>query len=212
MEAVGRPAAFSLKRPCAVRTLEKNTLERSLGVPVTQEIITLNYDGHLIDRVAVLADLFQQWEWLYPIAGTVLADENQPLARLPKLSLPLLLTCFLTVSGLCPGGAIDENARVDSSSLQKFVRLCRDNQTVIETVMGQQMRKDLEVNPVRQLNAFLKVIGLKLEATKRHKKQGRASRSYGFDAQRFAVLRSLAAAFKSREAITNELLEVAEAS
>lgn len=190
---------------------ERNTLERSLGVHLTYEIIKLNYDGRLIDRVATLARLTKRWTDFEHIKS-VLADQANFLSRMSKQPHDFMLNCILTLCGLANAQGINRNVQVEASDLLDFTSICQKNRTVLEDILGQQIRKDVETNPVRQANVFLKLAGLKVEPIKRRKNQGKGIRLYGFDVPRLDLMMSLAAAYKDPDEIKAELLERAEAA
>lgn len=192
-------------------TLERNTLERALSVELTYDIIKLNYDGHLIDRVATLADSTSRWSDFESIQW-VLADQKNFLSRVPKMPRGFLLNCVLVICGLADAKGIHRDAHVEVSDLGEFIPLCQKNKTVFEGVLGQQIRKDIEKNPVRQANAFLRLAGLKLEPIKRRKQGQKSVRAYGFDPARLDLLMSLAAVFKAPAEIRSDLEAQAKAA
>jgi hypothetical protein len=96
---------------------------------------------------------------------------------------------------------------VTVGSLVRFAKLCVRNRTVIEELTGLPVRADVEKNPIRQLNAFLAMAGLKLEAIKRRKTSKKTVREYGFSRPRFDLMMSLGNAFKSPQTIIENLKE-----
>lgn len=190
---------------------ERNTLERALGVDLTYEIIKLNYDGLLLGRVSTLSRLTKRWADFGQIQS-LLADESNFLVRMSKQPPDFMLNCIFTLCGLAAAQGIDSNIQIEASDLLDFARVCQKNRTVLEDILGNQIRKDVEKNPVRQANIFLKLAGLKLEAIKRRKDQGKGIRVYGFDVPRLNLMMSLAVAFKDPVDIKAELLERAKAA
>ena len=112
---------------------------------------------------------------------------------------------MLTVAGITSANGIDPEARIDVAGLGKFAELCLRNQTCIEETLSHPVRKDVAKNPVRQLNAFLKLGGLRLDPLIRKKRQQKSHRLYGFETNYFVVMMALAAKFQSPDAIQERL-------
>lgn len=180
---------------------ERNSLERSLGVGLTYEIIKLNHDGQLPDRVETLSKLTQHKSTYSDIVNLLVAEINKPLARIQKLDRILLLQIIARVAGLSDEAGLRADAVVNVASLTAFVSVCKRNQTLLEELLGRPVRNDVSSNPVRQLNAFLMLGGLKLETIKRRKKSKKSVREYGFEQDRLIQMVSLAEAFKPLEVI-----------
>jgi hypothetical protein len=183
---------------------ERNTLERTLNVTLSYDIIKLNYDGRLIDRTATLSLLVRQWKGSQLLVQHQLAALAEPLARLPKMTSTQLLHCVLAASGLCDEAGICRDVQIDAAQLISFIELCERNQTVLEELLNQSLRKDIRLNPVRQLNVFLKLAGLKLAKVKRQKRAGKGTRFYGFEQPRFDIMRALAANYRDPREIVEE--------
>ena len=181
-------------------TYERNVMQRALGVVLTYNVIKLNYDGLLLSKVETLSSLMRDWSVFWQIASVINGSLEQPLARLAKASDRELLAVILLVSGIAGKAGINPDVRVDLAGLGKFARLCQRNQTHLEEVLGQPVRKDVATNPIRQLNAFLKLGGLKLDALLREKHQRKSVRLYGFNTGKFEEMSALALAFQSPEA------------
>jgi hypothetical protein len=186
---------------------ERNTLQRALGVDLTYEIIKLNYDDGLIDRVEVLAQLMRHWHVLQNAVQTDLAAQELPLDRIRKSGPQSLLALIAMVSDVTDEKGIRRDAEVALSDLEDFVKLCCRNQTTLEELLGQRIRKDIQTNPVRQLNAFLKLGGLKLEPVKRQKREKKSVRRYGFVQDRYDLMMSLANAYRSPDDLKRDLEE-----
>lgn len=190
----------------------RNTIERQLGVPLTYDIICLNYDDRLCDRVAVLRSIQLQWEHFQADAKRDLVEANQPLGRLPKMPEERLLCVIARVAGLCGTGGFDENASVTADELGAFSELCERNRTLMEELLGAELRKDIRTNPIRQLNIFLKFCGLRLE--KRHRKRagGRAKRIYGLNREILTEMARFAANFQQPRDLKDSYKRLQEAA
>jgi hypothetical protein len=186
---------------------ERNTLQRALGVDLTYGIIKLNYDNGLISRVGILSTLCRHWASFQNLVGIILSAQDLPLARVPKRRAEVVLAIIAVVAGIADRNGIRRDAQVTASGLSRFSDLCLRNKTMFEDVLGQPLRKDVRTNPIRQLNTFLKLGGLKLEPFLRQKRQKKSIRRYGFEQEKFDLMLSLASAFRTSDSIKKELLE-----
>lgn len=61
---------------------ERNFLQRALSVELTYDILVLNHDNRLLDRVETLSKLQERWKDLLPTVRTILASQDNELSRL----------------------------------------------------------------------------------------------------------------------------------
>jgi hypothetical protein len=111
------------------------------------------------------------------------------------------------MAGLAAEAGVRADAIVTAASLAPFSDVCLRNRTVIEELLGLPVRNDVSSNPVRQLNAFLKLAGLKVEEFKRRKKSKKSVREYGFVQAQFDEMASLARKFRSPDEIKADIEE-----
>ena len=74
------------------------------------------------------------------------------------------------------------------ADLGPLVRFCRDHKASIETLLGGEVRSDVETKPVQQLGAVLKLVGLRLKAAGSKKRSGVKTYSYQVDARSWGRL------------------------
>lgn len=189
---------------------ERNTLERTLRVQLTYDIIKLNYDGGLPGKVEVLADVVRHWSGFQDAAQVILGLQAQPLARIPKLRAQLLLSLIALVAGIGDATGLLRDTKVTAQGLSAFADLCANNKTVLEDLLGRKVRDDVKSNPIRQLNAFLGLGGLKLEPATRQKTQKKSVRGYAFNPEKFDTMLSLAKAFRTEKKVKKDLEEARE--
>ena len=60
-------------------------------------------------------------------------------------------------------GWFDTGVAVNTGDLEEFVKFAREKKAEIETLLGIEVRSDLDTKAVQQLGAVLKLIGLKLK-------------------------------------------------
>jgi hypothetical protein len=173
---------------------EKYVFQRTVGVPLDAVLVEMNLDGRLIERVQTLAEMAPIWEDDFQ---DVLIEPTQlARGRLQTMRPAWLLGVIVRVAGLTTSAGFKPNYSVTIASLAEFVRVCRENQTMIEEVLSEAIRGDLESNPVRQLNIFLKRIGLKARQTHSEKTaDGGKIRYYSLEGGILRQMMALAAAF-----------------
>jgi hypothetical protein len=176
-EKISKGAAVSFAERIAH---EKSHFERTVGFALDAALVRMNLDGRLLDRIAKLAEILAILSAVHLRAkiDLLLAPTAEPKGRLRQAEPEMLIAVLLRSAELITtdGFAAEQSLCVDD--LSRFVRVCRDNQTVIEEILGEQLRDDIELKPVRQLNRFLRRIGLKLSPDKTKKVSGRKIRYY----------------------------------
>jgi hypothetical protein len=152
---------------------EKYRFERAVGVPLDADLVKMNLDGRLIERIQTLAEITSLWSKGYPtdLFDALAEPTRLPRGRLQTMSPARLIGVLMWVADLTMPTGFRADHSVSVPGLSEFVRVCRENQTVIEEILSEVTRSDLEVNPVGQLNRYLKRIGLRLKQTHSEKKQ-----------------------------------------
>ena len=159
---------------------EKNQFERTVGLPLDPDLIELNAHGRLLERIETLSQIVAIWssEHLDDYFGLYLPQRTEPRARLENMRRAHLVAVLARVAGLATASGFDSAAVISMAHLGEFVKLCRENRTVIEEVSGQTIRRDLEKKPVKHLNLFLGLVGLRLEPVIVEKLAGKKTRYY----------------------------------
>lgn len=161
---------------------EKYVFERDIGVKLDAEIIALNPDGRLKNRVETLSEIVELWD--RPDCGVTKAL-MEPLhegeGRLQKMSVAWMIGVLANVAKLSTTAGLRSEAAISSTDLAEFSRVCRTNRTVIEEVFSEAMRSDFAKDPVKQLNRFIGRIGLRLSCTREQKRSGSKTRYYSLD-------------------------------
>jgi len=159
---------------------EKNDFQRTVGVPLDAELIDLNRDGRLIGRIEELAEIVRFWAINrgHDHFGDMLPTPTEPRQRLQKREPHYLLATLMRAAGLTAAQGFTRDVVISMGDLEHFVRLCRENQTMIEETFGGELRVDFQDKPMKQLNLFLRRIGLKLTGAGTQKIDGRKIRYY----------------------------------
>ena len=159
---------------------QKNHFERTVGVVLDCELIQMNGDGRLIDRIAALTEIVSIWskDYLGELIDMHLDLTLDPNGRLQHTKPEILIAVLMRAAGLTTAKGFDADVMVSLDGISRFVSICRDNRTVIEDLLGEPLRGDFEAKPVGQLNRFLRRIGLRLAKAKTKKLAGRKLRYY----------------------------------
>jgi len=192
-------------------THERNHFERTVGVRLDENLIEMNTDGRLLDKVRTLAGvlpLLSMDDRGNDLVSALLEPTDTPKGRLQKRETEQLITVLMRVANLTAGNGFNKGL-VSVDTLTRFVAICRENRTVIEEVMHEPLRGDFHKKPTRQLNAFLKHIGLELTLAKVEKIAGRKIRYYTIPADLLATMTRLALSYRGVEARLAEEREMA---
>jgi hypothetical protein len=181
---------------------EKYLFETTVGVSLDADLVRMNIDGRLVKKIKIFAPVVSVWSksHLDDLFDLIASPTRLPNGRLQNMSLDRMVGVLMRIAGLTDRAGIKVGHAVTAAGLAEFIGVCRANQTVIEEVFGDALREDLEQNPVRQLNAFLKRIGMKLESQRSAKtKDGGKLRFYSLKPGLVARMTSLAESYLEAE-------------
>ena len=130
---------------------------------------------------------------------------RRPEGKISKMPVHMLILLAMIDAGLVKDSQLDEGAELEVSKLGKFKDLCDNNRIVIEEIMRMPLRDDYKMNPIRQLNAFLGKIGLRLEKGKRTRRGGAPIIRYVLDPVRWASMQKLSAKFTPQDQVIERL-------
>ena len=192
----GRPVSSAEKWK-----FEKARLRYSYNTEVTEALIRQDDHGKLAKQMEDFKFLKIQLKVNF---DSLQADHRTRFksSMLTRAKNPIsTLAEIISSTALVNGPSLDIDARVSNLTLKSFVDLCQKNRILIEEGLNIELRDDIKVNPVRQLNAFLKIVGLQLSSQKRSKQKGRNLRFYGIDPFRMKFMEDLSERFVSRETL-----------
>lgn len=170
--------------------LRRYELESFYLQDLTPELLALDDDGKLQAAIRLFENL--------TISNQELKrrDERNRLDFLPdelqQLPKKQMLVKLLEASGLMVGGVLRRDAQVDVSTLRNFIGVVTAEKAQVERLFGIDVRNNVMFDPVKQLKAFLKLIGLSLPAIKRDQSGKKSVKIYGFDQERLNLLQALA--------------------
>lgn len=181
--------------------VEKARLRWTYNLPVTENLIKLDDSGRLPKKIVDFDFLIiqltvnyshNQAKQLNKLKTKKLKRQKNPIA---------LLAYILETTTLVQDGNLIADMFVNNSHLKEFSELCKNNQILIEESLKIELRDDLKINPIRQLNSFLKLVGLRLNERKRLKRKGKNVRSYGIDPVSLKLMQDLSSKFVSRDSL-----------
>jgi hypothetical protein len=189
---------------------EKSKFERTVGLPLDSGLVKMNLDGRLLDRIAKLAEILAILSAVHlrEKIDLLLAPTTEPKGRLRQSEPEMLIAVLLRAAGLITVEGLTADRSICVDDLSRLVRVCRDNQTVIEEILGDPLREDVEMKPVRQLNRYLRRIGLKLTPDGTQKIAGRKIRFYRIRGELLGTMTRLSRSYleiQSRSAQEKEL-------
>lgn len=205
-----RVDAGDVLSPIERASREKYVFETTVGVALDTELVSMNLDGRLIERLATLAAIASVWSKanLDDLFDILVQPTRLPSGRLQSMSLDRMIGVLMRIAGLTDRTGIRVDHLVTAAGLSEFAHVCRENQTVIEETFGDAIRDDLRENPVRQLNAFLKRVGLKLKRVRSEKTKGGGKlRFYSLDPALVTRMRFLATSYLEAERRREEAKE-----
>jgi Origin of replication binding protein len=191
---------------------ERNHFERTVGVQLDENLIEMNADGRLLDKVSTLAGvlpLLPMDNHGHDLVSTLLERSAKPRGRLQKREPEQLIAVLVRVANLTTGDGFTDRGLVSVDTLTRFVTICRNNRTIIEEVLKEPLRGDFHKKPTRQLNAILRHIGLELNLAKVEKIAGRKIRYYAIPADVLATMTRLALSYRGVQARVAEEKEMA---
>ena len=177
---------------------EKHIFETTVGVPLDAQLVSMHLDGKLIERIETLAAIASVWSkaHLDDLFDLLAEPTRLSKGRLQNMPADRMIGVLMRIAGLTDGTGIKAGHVVAAASLADFARVCHENQTVTEEVLGDALRVNLRQNPVGQLNRFLARVGLKVKVVRTEKMEdGGKLRYYSLDPGLVERMTSLAASY-----------------
>ncbi|OPH84677.1 plasmid replication protein, CyRepA1 family [Nitrobacter vulgaris] len=187
---------------------ERNFLQRALSVDLTYDILVLNHDNRLLERVEALSKLQNRWKDLLKTVRMILVSLDDELSRLSG-DKTILMAVLAVAAGIADESGFRSDVRITVQQLSAFADLCERNRNFIHERTGVPIRRDVRSNPVRQLNGLLKTLGLKVNPVAREKRAKRATRYYALDPAKLELMARLASAYRCNKDIKAEIVAAA---
>lgn len=176
--------------------LEKYELQQAYGRAVDRNLIEMDRQGKLRLQIEKFRQVLGEESFFMRAAKDVEQDiqSAKPLTRMP---VDLFVGYAMVAAGLIVSGNFVEERILRAGSLDVFKAWCTQNRVMIEEIIRTSLREDYQKNPIRQLNAFLSIIGLKLKPMDRKRRKGSASILYKIDNNSLTAMRKYASNFKN---------------
>lgn len=168
--------------------LARAEYKRAIKAPLSPDVLRLDMDGKLIERVEAFSYLFTNPTKFQDIRDALDRAASRDFV-LRKVPLPFLIGQLLLTAGLIDdSGRFRRDAVLLSTDLQHFAAVCRHNRTMIEELMQFTMRRSVAGNPIGQLNDFLKRLGLVFVKGERRKHNKKAKNDYRLDGVKWDIM------------------------
>ncbi len=171
--------------------MERYRLAKTYDRPLNRALIEQDDNGKLRDRCQVFRRIFDDGTFLAFEAPDIKADLERGKAIQADSVWRLVATIMISV-GLIVDGKLNRKAIVRSDRLDGFAKLCFDNRVIIQKILGNPVRDDVNEKPVMMLNEFLKRVGLKMKVVRKKVRGGSSGNEYEFDRDRLDVVESIA--------------------
>jgi hypothetical protein len=103
----------------------------------------------------------------------------------------VLIAIIMKITGIVDNGNLSHSIIIRADELEDFKKFIIQNRVMIEDVFNKSFRSDHVVNPVRQLNYFIGLAGLKLVADKRVQKSNVSNVNYLIDQSSLSLMNNL---------------------
>ena len=158
--------------------LERGKIRLSFQSKITKELIDKVDKGNL-EEIIINFQFATQYSLNFlqhmDTQKLINGDINAKITKCPP---GFLVALMMNVSGIMTNNKINRSIVFNGHDLNYFTKVCLKNRIVIEEIMKQALRDDLKLNPIRQLNEFLKKIGLKVKLLGRKRLDGGFVRNY----------------------------------
>jgi len=185
---------------------ERARLRYTYNTIVNENLIRRDSNGMLPRRIEDFRFLKIQLKVNFENARNPEFKHLDP-GKLVRFKNPIsLLAKLLNSTELVIGPSLEARASVNNLNLSYFSDICDKNKILIEESLQIELREDLKTNPVRQLNALLNLVGLKLIEKKRLKKKGKNLRFYNIDSLSLKIMNDLSNSFMTLDQLKNSFL------
>jgi Origin of replication binding protein len=173
-------------------SLQKTAIERFYREPITRSLIETDNRGRHRRRVAYFEAMMRKMQSArelkqmtgdlrseVQIAGATSLGHHLRFVK-RKDDVATTICYLLHKTPLMKEGVLAPTT-LTMADLDEFARAMRDNKPIIENVLDLEVRRDVRVKPMTQLNAVLKLVGLSCKPLKKKKANGRMIYPYRLD-------------------------------
>ncbi|MGJ9420148.1 plasmid replication protein, CyRepA1 family [Massilia sp. CMS3.1] len=143
---------FNSNDPLERAKLEKFSIEKFYGEPVTQKLIALDDSGRYRPKMKLFSDYIEH------VKNLSMANEDNIAPDYEKL---MLLFKLLKVANIVDNfGNFIAGKLIETDDLTEFKKTCVHEKLRIKTLLGILLRNDIDLKPMTQLGDILKKMGL----------------------------------------------------
>jgi hypothetical protein len=170
--------------------VEKCELKKIYNRPVDRQLIEMDRNGALRDQLKIYNKIFGKNND-FSVMFDNIAFMPQSGKQIPKNPKWVFIAIIIKVSGISSDDHISITKVTRAHELEDFKNFLIHNRVTIEDVFSSPLRSDYMINPVRQLNYFIGLAGLKLVADKRVQKSRVSNVNYVVDQSSLSLMNDL---------------------
>jgi hypothetical protein len=180
---------------------ERARLSLTYNCNVDRNLILLDDNGNFLKKLLLYRSV-SSFNWNVDYFVHDLISKKKPLTR---VNSTFALSILFQFCGIIKSNKIDTSVTINQLGLSNFVDFCKRNRIVIEEILKIEMRDDFIRNPIRQLNQFLGLVGLKMIEKSRTKSKGVNLRFYELDKSAIDTMEKYANHYQSFDDLKNSL-------
>lgn len=171
--------------------MQRYRIEKFYEEPITSEIVELDDSGkfrknvHMLVRFMSTRGVMLERD-VSQSEKLVFERENNILKR------DLLREIISSTKLIDDEGNFKPDFNICSAELEEFIKICKQKDTIIQSIFKISLRADLARKPISQLNNFLGLLGLKLIKNKKNDPGGEWKTHYKIDWERYSNIREYA--------------------
>ena len=183
---------------------ERAKLERTFNREINQQLIEMNDGNKLIHKVSTLQNILSIVNMqhghtsLDKIDEIYLDKDSQKNWHIRGNTETLLAIMFWSI-GIMNKDEFSTSKLLSIKDFNNLIIFWINNKTVIEFQFNTILRGDVKNNPIKQLNFFLNLIGLKITKFKKQMSKGISSYYYGLDIKSYKLMMDLVSNFKQQD-------------
>ena len=154
---------------------ERTMMERFYKTPLTDSLIDMDDHGRFKEKVELYEAVVGHKEGLihhHPDHLRFYATHGEKVVAIYGI---------LAMVGVMVDGVIQPTITIAGPDLDGFIAYMTANKPTVEKVLGVEVRADLAEKPMAQVNAILKLIGLRVIGSSRKRSNGKRLRRYHFN-------------------------------
>lgn len=167
--------------------MQRYRIEKFYGETITPEVVLLDDNGKFRKKVHMLVRFMSTRGVM--LDRDVSQSEKLVIDRENNILKHALLREIISSTNLIDGeGNFKPNFNICTAELEDFIKICKQKDTAIEGTFKILLRSDIHQKPIRQLNIFLGLLGLKVAKNKKNNPQGGWKTYYKIDWDKYSQI------------------------